>query len=211
MSYESFEELKKDVKQYHPIVLPCEISNFEICQKRIISAIKNQDIDEAIDEMASLTALYDYATDIKYTKEMKSVVRMSIEAISMDFTVAKLQIEEYFCNNYITGHFDINRKVLETNPFMVDWDAYWNKTSARFIQGCKLANDVIGFTKDSEMSKYYEEDRNEWNFKDIFYSTYNGGRITASFEKEEDAIAWNYYGDANKESDGLWWSEQPAY
>ena len=211
MTYEDFQTLKQDVKQYHPIVLPCVISNFEICQDKIISAITNRDVDKAIDEMASLTGLYDYATEIKYDKQMKSIVKMSIEAIATDFTIAKLQIESYFCHNYITGDFDINKEVLEANPFMVDWDAYWNTTSARFIQGCKIANNVVGFKKDAEVSKYYEEDKDRWNFKDIFYSSYNGGRVTASFEKEEDALQWSHMGYVEKESDGLWWSEQPAY
>lgn len=211
MSYNNFEELKSDVKKWHNGYLVCAISNFEIFEDKIISAIKNNDAKTIIEEMASLTAIYNYATSIKYTKEMANVVTISIQAMAMDFTVAKLEIEDYFCKNFITGDFAITEEVLNKHYDMVDWDAYWNASSSNFIKGCREANKLVGYTKDAEMTEYYREDADRYHFKDINYSSYNGGRVIASFEQCEDAMAWNIYGDANQESDGLWWSEQASY
>ena len=211
MEYNTFEELKEDVRKWHNGHLTCEISNFEIFEDRIISAIKNNDAETIIDEMASMTSIYEYATSIRYTKEMKNVVKMSIQAMATDFTVAKLEIESYFCKNFITGDFEITKDVLQRHFDVVDWDAYWNASSSNFIKGCKIANKIVGYTKDDEMTEYYKEDVDRHHFKDIYYSSYNGGRVTASFERCEDAITWNYFGDATEEADGLWWSEQPAY
>lgn len=216
--YQNIDEIIEDLKKYHTYGVSgvCSISNFFIYCKNIEKAIKLENKKEAVEDMTHMTHLYKYATKIRYSKEILLVADISLEAVKCDFDIAKSDIEKYFCENFVTGDFEITQEVLNKHWDMVDWDAYHNKNSRRFINAIKKANKVVNYNKDDEISaKYYGEqsEKERWNFEEIFYSTYNGGRVIASFKNLDDAIKWAYPSDLSldKESDGLYWAEQPAY
>ena len=209
MAYKDINELVKDVEKFHPIYLCESLSNFLGLCRQIKKALKDADFKTATDEMHRLTHLYQYATHIRYdwAKDGQRFNRNFIEA---DFQVAKEEIEEYFCNNFVTGNFEITIDILNKHWDMVDWDAYYNESNRRFIDACKKANEIVGYTGDKECSEYYAEDKKRFGFEEIFYSHYNGGRVRASFKNETDCLLWSFHSEAIKE-DGLFWGEQPAY
>lgn len=211
--YQNMNEIIKDLEKYHTYGVSgcCSVSNFLHFCKRIPESIQSKNKKEAIREMSHMTHLYGYATNIRYSEEISLIADISLQAIECDFNIAKKEIEAYFCENFVTGDFEITQEILEKHWDMVDWDAYHNTTNRNFIDACKKANEIVGYTKDDEISKYYAEDgKDRWNFEEIFYSSYNGGRVRASFKDEMDCLLWGYHHEAIEE-DGLYWSETPAY
>lgn len=213
--YKNMGEIVLDLEKYHKYGVSgcCSVSNFLGLCKNFARAMLEEDKEKAIAELSSMTHLYRYATNVKYSKEILLVANPSFEAIKCDFHIAKAEIEEYFCKNFVTGNFEITADVLNKHWDMVDWDAYHNKTNRNFIDACKKANQIVGYKKDDEISANYAEasEKERWNFEEIFYSSYNGGRVRASFKSIEDCLRWSYHCEANLEDDGLYWGEEPAY
>ena len=205
MTYENFQDIIKDVEKNNSFC--CSVSNFVGLCNQIEKALEIGNVETAIDEMHRLTHLYAYATSIKEYGWAKDGEEFNLT----DYLIAKTEIEVYFCENFVTGKFEITEDILNRHWDMVDWDGYYNKTSRRFIDACKVANKIVGFTGDKESSEYYTEDKERWNFEEIFCSHYNGGRVRASFKDLGDALLWSYHQDAQLESDGLYWAEQPCY
>lgn len=211
-------EIVTDLEKWHKYGVSgcCSVSNFLIFCRRFAQAIESENKEEAVKELADMTHLYRYATSVRYRyyEGAISVENVSIEEIHKDFESARKEIEEYFCKNFVTGDFEITEDVLKRHWDMVDWDAYYNETNRNFIDACKKANKVVGWKKDNEISAIYWEDKqNDDRYKsmqEIFYSTYNGGRVRASFTDEWECLDWSYHKEANLE-DGLYWAEQPAY
>lgn len=217
--YQNMEEIITDLEKWHTYGVSgcCSVSNFLIFCRKFAQAIESENKEEAVKELADMTLLYRYATSIqyKYYKDAISVDNISIEEIKRDFESARKEIEEYFCKNFITGDFEITEDILKRHWDMVDWDAYHNTTNRRFIDACKEANKIVGWKKDDEISAtYWEDEQYDKRYKsmqEIFYSSYNGGRVRASFTDASDCILWGFHREANLESDGLYWAEQPAY
>ena len=205
MTYENFQDIIEDVKKNNSFC--CSVSNFIGLCNLIEKALKVADLETAIDEMHRLTHLYAYATSVKEYKWARDGEEFNLA----DYKTAKTEIETYFCNNFVTGKFEITEDILNRHWDMVDWDGYYNQTNRRFIDACKKANQIIGYTGDEESTKHYTEDKERFGFEEIFYSHYNGGRLRASFRNEDDALLWGFHGDAHLEDDGLYWAEQPAY
>ena len=212
--YKNIGEIVLDLEKHHKYGVSgcCSVSNFFIFCRKFADAILEENKEKAIEELSSMTHIYQYATNVKYSKRILLVANPSLEAIKCDFHIAKAEIEEYFCKNFVTGNFEITADILNKHWDMVDWDAYHNKTNRNFIDACKKANEIVGCTKDDEISHNYAKDgKDRWNFEEIFYSSYNGGRVRASFKKIEDCLQWSYHHEANLDKDGLYWAEEPAY
>lgn len=104
-----------------------------------------------------------------------------------------------------------------TVEMLDDWAYNWekiNETPRSFIDACKKANKLVGFTGDDEMSEFYYDWEKEHypSLVEIYYSHYNGDRVIAAFKNINDAIKWEINGCGYiNEEDGLFWCEQPAY
>ena len=214
----SFEDVCKQDKEANNGFLSHNLNNFKVTCDRIQQALTLNELEKATDEMCTLINIFKGATDINYNQyriNTGSVYDRKFKAphksrIKNDFNQAKNEIESFICKNYRCGAFKITKEVLFELPYWcVNWD-YYNSTNRRFIDACKVANKLVGFNGDEESSKYYAEDKEVWNFEEIFYSHYNGGRIRASFKNIDDCLQWSYHKEANKE-DGLYWAEEPAY
>ncbi len=222
---EDIYERNKEINGY----LCCDLSNFKNICTRIEEELAKEDTDLQVcmDEMCSLTGIYEEGTVIDYSKyrintgsvydrkfRIPSAPHLdSKEIIKSDFKIAKHQIESFFIEFFCDGAFEITKERLFMLPYWcVDW--YWyDNQSRRFIDACKKANKLIGCKKDQEMSEYYaeESEQKRWKFEEIYYSDYNGGRVRASFKNEDDCMMWGYHHEAILEDDGLYWADTPAY
>ena len=213
----SIEEVFRENKEANNGYVSCDLSNFRICCKRIQESLDANDLERATDEMCSFTSIFRGVSDIDYKQykiDTGSVYDRRFNAptfdvIQNDFNDAKTQIETFICQNYKSGNFEITKEVLELPYWCVDWHWY-NETNRRFIDACRVANELVGYNGDEESTKNYEEGKERWNFEEIFCSHYNGGRVRASFKNIEDCLQWSFHCEANEE-DGLYWAEQPCY
>lgn len=219
----TFKDVCKEDKEANNGFLSCDLSNFRSTCHLIQKKLESNELERATDEMYCLTSLFEDATDVNYSKYRintgsvydrkfkipQSDLMDSKSIIENDFNRAKEQIETFICQNYKSGNFEITKEVLELPYWCIDWHWY-NETNRRFIDACREANKLVGYNGDEESTKYYEEDKEIWNFEEIFCSHYNGGRVRASFKNIEDCLQWSYHGEAIKE-DGLYWAEEPAY
>lgn len=221
----TIQEIYKNNEKVNNGYLSCDLSNFRGVCVNIKKALELNQLERATDEMCCLTRLFDGVTDVDYSKyriETGSVYdrrfkvpqsddKDSKTIIQDDFDKAREEIETFICQNYKDGAFEITKEVLFELPYWcVDW-GYYNRTNRRFIDACKIANDLVGYKGDEESTEYYAEDKERWGFEEIFCSHYNGGRVRAGFKDLGDALVWSYHHDATKEDDGLYWAEQPCY
>lgn len=221
----TMEDIYKRNKEVNNGYMCCDLSNFQGICKRLEEELSkdNPNLEQCVDDMRSLTGLYKEATTLNYRKFADTTnvydIRFTIPTsefldsktiIKKDFEVTKRQIESFFIVNFVDGDFEITKEILFRLPYWcVDW-SYYNRKNRRFIDACKVANNLIGYKGDDETSKYYEEDKERFGFEEIFCSHYNGGRVRASFKNMDDCLLWSYHGEANEE-DGLYWAEQPMY
>ena len=198
----------------------CELNNFISLCKVIAKNIAENNRESAIKEMHRLCHLFRQATVVDYKNEVniddvynwKVTSTKTLIEVKKDFNVAKKQITAFIEEYYKFGEFNIIKEVFKLPYWCVNWD-YYNSDGFRFIKACKEANKLFDNNRDEEVTKYYEEEgKAEYGFEIIFYSSYNGGRVRAGFRNKEDALYWDYFGDAHfEESNGLYWAEQPAY
>ena len=221
----TMEDIYKRNEEVNNGYMCCDLSNFkgicEVLDKEL--AKEDTDLKLCVDYMRSLTSLYNDACTLDYSKfadttnvyDIKFTIPTSKTTdsktiIQKDFEFTKEQIESVFIEKFVDGHFKITKEILEDLPYWcVDWD-YYNRSNRRFIDACREANKLVGYTGDEESTQYYNEDKDRYNFEEIFCSHYNGGRVRASFKNIEDALIWSYHHDAEEE-DGLYWAEQPCY
>ena len=223
----TMEDIYKRNKEINNGYICCDLSNFQGICRRIENELakENTDLQLCMDDMSSLTSIYEQGTVINYSKYRintdsvyNRVFRLphsdnctAKEIITNDFKIAKNQIESFFIEFFCDGAFEITKERLFLLPYWcVDW-SWYNDKSRRFIDACKVANNIVGYTGDQESSEYYyKEGKKRYGFEEIFYSHYNGGRIRASFKDIEKCLQWSYHHEANEE-DGLYWAEQPCY
>ena len=221
----TMEDIYKRNEEVNNGYMCCDLSNFKGMCERLEKELSkdNPNLEQCVDDMRSLTGIYEEATtldygqfadttnvyDIKFTIPTSKYLD-SKTIIKNDFEFTKNEIESFFIANFVDGGFEITKRVLFELPFWcVDWDFY-NRKNRRFIDACKSANELVGYKGDDETSQYYEEDKERYGFEEIFCSHYNGGRVRASFKDEGDCLQWSYHHEANEE-DGLYWAEQPMY
>lgn len=216
-------EIYKKNKEENGGYLSCDLSNFKNICKKIQESLDDNNLEIAVDNMSSLTTIFNDATNVDYRKYRidtgsvyerkfkipKSDFVDSKTLIKNDFDYARCQIKSFIEQNYKSGEFFVSKKVLKLPFWCVDW-RYYNDKTERFVKICRKVDEK--FNLDKANKDYELAYRNEYNALDVYFSRYNQ-RCYLKFASISDAKRAvgelpTEYGEYNEE-DGTIWVDVP--